>query len=48
MTALHNRISRKELKELIKNDPTPRIPFRFIAILKLKILHNSGMIFIAS
>ena len=29
MTALHNRISRRELKERIKNDSTPRITISF-------------------
>ena len=29
MAQLHNRISRKELKELIQNDPTPRITISF-------------------
>ena len=29
MTALHNRISRRELKELIQKDPTPRITISF-------------------
>ncbi len=29
MAALHNRISRRELKERIKNDPTPRITISF-------------------
>ena len=29
MAQLHNRISRKELKELIQNDPTPRTTISF-------------------
>ena len=29
MASLHNRVSRKELKELIQNDPTPRITISF-------------------
>ena len=29
MASLHNRISRRELKERIKNDPTPRITISF-------------------
>ncbi len=29
MPQLHNRVSRKELKDLIKNDPTPRITISF-------------------
>jgi len=36
MTALHNRISRKELKELIKNDPTPRITISFYCYFKIE------------
>ena len=34
--ALHNRVSRKELKELIKNDPTPRITISFYCYFKIK------------
>ena len=33
--ALHNRISRKELKELIKNDPTERITISFYCYFKI-------------
>ena len=36
MAALHNRISRKELKELIKNDPTPRITISFYCYFKIE------------
>ena len=35
MAALHNRISRKELKERIKNDPTPRITISFYYYFKI-------------
>jgi UPF0176 protein len=35
MAALHNRISRKELKEHIKNDPTPRITISFYCYFKI-------------
>jgi UPF0176 protein len=35
MAALHNRISRKELKELIQNDPTPRITLSFYCYFKI-------------
>ena len=35
MTALHNRISRKELKERILNDPTPRITLSFYCYFKI-------------
>jgi UPF0176 protein len=35
MAALHNRISRKELKERIKNDPTPRITISFYCYFKI-------------
>ena len=34
--ALHNRISRKELKELIKNDPTPRVTISFYCYFKIE------------
>lgn len=33
--ALHNRVSRKELKELIKNDPTPRITISFYCYFRI-------------
>ncbi len=33
---LHNRISRRELKELIKNDPTPRITISFYCYFKIE------------
>ncbi len=33
--ALHNRISRKELKELIRKDPTPRITISFYCYFKI-------------
>ena len=36
MAALHNRVSRKELKELIKNDPTPRITISFYCYFKIE------------
>src|SRR6188768_1601550 len=36
MSALHNRISRKELKELIKKDPTPRITISFYCYFKIE------------
>ena len=36
MAALHNRISRKELKELIKNDPTPRTTISFYCYFKIR------------
>src|SRR5215510_7732244 len=35
MAALHNRISRKELKERIKNDLTPRITISFYCYFKI-------------
>lgn len=35
MAALHNRISRKELKELIQNDPTPRTTISFYCYFKI-------------
>ena len=35
MAALHNRISRKELKERIQNDPTPRITLSFYCYFKI-------------
>jgi UPF0176 protein len=35
MAALHNRISRKELKELILRDPTPRITVSFYCYFKI-------------
>src|SRR4030095_16882216 len=35
MAALHNRISRKELKERIKNDPIPRITISFYCYFKI-------------
>jgi UPF0176 protein len=34
--ALHNRVSRKELKELIKKDPTPRITISFYCYFKIE------------
>lgn len=34
--ALHNRISRRELKERIKNDPTPRITISFYCYFKIE------------
>ena len=36
MSALHNRISRKELKEKIKNDPTPRTTISFYSYFKIE------------
>jgi UPF0176 protein len=36
MAALHNRISRKELKEIIKNDPTPRTTISFYCYFKIE------------
>jgi UPF0176 protein len=36
MAQLHNRISRKELKELILNDPTPRITISFYCYFKIE------------
>ena len=36
MTALHNRISRRELKELIKNDSTPRITISFYCYFRIE------------
>ena len=36
MAALHNRVSRKELKELIKNDRTPRITISFYCYFKIE------------
>lgn len=35
MPALHNRISRKELKERIQNDPTPRVTISFYCYFKI-------------
>jgi UPF0176 protein len=35
MAALHNRISRRELKERIKNDPTPRTTISFYCYFKI-------------
>ncbi len=35
MAPLHNRISRKELKERIQNDPTPRITLSFYCYFKI-------------
>src|SRR5688572_505007 len=35
MAALHNRISRKELKERIQNDPTPRITISFYCYFRI-------------
>lgn len=34
--ALHNRVSRKELKERILNDPTPRVTFSFYCYFKIE------------
>ena len=36
MAALHNRISRKELKERIKNDPAPRTTISFYCYFKIE------------
>jgi UPF0176 protein len=36
MTALHNRVSRKELKERIQNDPTPRTTISFYRYFKIE------------
>jgi UPF0176 protein len=36
MAQLHNRISRKELKEIIKNDPTPRTTISFYCYFKIE------------
>ena len=36
MAALHNRVSRKELKGRIKNDPTPRITISFYCYFKIE------------
>ena len=36
MAALHNRISRRELKERIKNDPTPRTTISFYCYFKIE------------
>lgn len=36
MAALHNRISRKELKERIKNDPTPRNTISFYCYFRIQ------------
>jgi UPF0176 protein len=36
MAQLHNRISRRELKELIQNDPTARITISFYCYFKIK------------
>jgi UPF0176 protein len=35
MAQLHNRISRRELKEIIKNDPTPRTTISFYCYFKI-------------
>lgn len=43
MAALHNRVSRKELKEIIKKDPTPRTTISFYCYFKIedpKLLRN--------
>src|SRR5690349_8644653 len=34
--ALHNRVSRKELKERIQNDPTPRITISFYCYFRVE------------
>ncbi len=36
MAQLHNRISRRELKEIIQNDPTPRITISFYCYFKIE------------
>ena len=36
MAALHNRVSRKELKERIQNDPTPRTTISFYCYFKIE------------
>ncbi|MBC7873837.1 MAG: hypothetical protein H7Y01_07575, partial [Ferruginibacter sp.] len=36
MAQLHNRISRRELKERILNDPTPRITLSFYCYFKIE------------
>jgi UPF0176 protein len=36
MAQLHNRVSRKELKERIQNDPTPRITISFYCYFKIE------------
>src|ERR1700675_4404985 len=36
MAQLHNRISRKELKERIQNDPTPRTTISFYCYFKIE------------
>lgn len=36
MVSLHNRVSRKELKERIKNDPTPRMTISFYCYFKIE------------
>jgi UPF0176 protein len=36
MAQLHNRISRRELKEIIKNDPTPRTTISFYCYFKIE------------
>src|SRR5690348_7625438 len=36
MAALHNRISRRELKERIQNDPTPRTTISFYCYFKIE------------
>lgn len=36
MAALHNRVSRKELKERIKNDPIPRMTISFYCYFKIE------------
>lgn len=40
MAALHNRISRRELKERIQNDPTPRITISFYCYFKIAEPHQ--------
>jgi UPF0176 protein len=40
MAALHNRVSRKELKELIQNDPTPRTTISFYCYFKIEEPEN--------
>jgi UPF0176 protein len=40
MAALHNRISRKELKERIQNDPTPRTTISFYCYFKIEEPEN--------
>ena len=36
MAQLHNRISRRELKDLILNDPTPRTTISFYCYFKIE------------